>query len=102
MQLATESCPVGAAVGMTSEPMMDASSGKAAEEPAPSSAPPEPVTAEPVKLHSLPQKAAQSTSADSEAEKVGRLLQCPLTKVCPAGMHGKQTSAMCEAGINSP
>lgn len=63
-----------AAVDTCSEPMMDASSASG-------SAQPEPVKAEPVRLHSLPQEAAQST--DSDAEKVGRLLQCPLTKVCP-------------------
>ena len=39
------------------------------------------VEAEPLRLHSLPQKTAQTVSVDSDAEAVQRLLQCPLTKV---------------------
>lgn len=59
--------------------MMDATSGETTEEPEPGS---EPAKAEHMKPHSLPQKAAQSTSVDSDADTVGRLLQYPLTKDC--------------------
>ena len=64
--------------------MMDATTGEAAEVLAPSAAQPEPVEAEPMKLRSLLQKAAQTTLVDSDADAVGRLLQCPSIKVCPA------------------
>ena len=40
-----------------------------------------PVEYDSTKLRSLPMKAAQTTSVDSDAEAVERLLQCPLTKV---------------------
>lgn len=97
-----------AAVGTSSgaaAPMMDATSGKAAEKPAPASLPPEPVKAEPMKLHSLPPKAAQTTSVDSDADALGRVMQCFLTKVCPAfkpACIGKQSSAMWEASMTQP
>ena len=53
-----------------------ATSGTAAKQPAS-----DPEESEPTKLHSLPVKAAQTTSEDSDAEAVERLLRCPLTKV---------------------
>ena len=55
---------------------IDATSGTGADKLASG-----PEKSEPTRLHSLPIKAAQSTSVDSDAEAVERLLQCPLTKV---------------------
>ena len=55
---------------------INATSGAATEQPASDLQ-----ESEPTKLHSLPFKPAQTTSVDSDAEAVERLLQCPLTKV---------------------